>query len=155
MSELRKRARELRERMTSSERRLDKILDFLRKRGFSVYRQYPLLKKYIVDFYIPKLKLIIEVDGMDHLITQKRIADRKRDEELFSKGYLVVRVRNEDVLKKPKEVLKRILFFIRNLQLNQSREVNSSVRLPDDVLINVEPEMERGSVPDGTDGGNP
>jgi len=155
MSELRKRARELRERMTSSERRLDKILDFLRKRGFSVYRQYPLLKKYIVDFYIPKLKLVIEVDGMDHLITQKRIADRKRDEELFSKGYYVVRVKNEDVIKRPKEVLKRILFFIRNLQLGQLREVNSPVRLSHDVSVDIEPEVEGGSVPDGTDGGNP
>lgn len=112
---LKKRAKELRERPAPAEVRLYNLLLPLRRAGYKIYRQYPLLRKYIVDFYIPSLKLVIEIDGPTHLRLEQRLKDRRRDEELLSKGYFVIRVKNDDVYRKPERVLKYILLIVRGL----------------------------------------
>jgi very-short-patch-repair endonuclease len=38
-----------------------------RKSGYQIYRQKP-IDHIIVDFYCPKLKLVIEIDGTSHLV---------------------------------------------------------------------------------------
>lgn len=54
-------ARELRSNMTPEEKHL--WYDFLKKLPVPVKRQYN-IKNYIVDFYIPRFKTVIEVDGL-------------------------------------------------------------------------------------------
>ena len=58
--------------MTAAENRM--WGKYLRQFPFTVYRQKP-IDNYIVDFYCPKLKLVIEIDGETH-IEEK---DIKRD----------------------------------------------------------------------------
>lgn len=53
-------------------------------------------KYFIVDFYLAKYRLIIELDGGIHLKTQERDADRSKI--LNDLGYYVVRFKNEELL---------------------------------------------------------
>ena len=52
-------------------------------------------KWYIVDFYIPELKLVIEIDGNSHL--ESVVYDNVRTEFLESIGNTVVRFWNKEV----------------------------------------------------------
>ena len=51
-----------------------------------------------MDFYCPKLKLAIEVDGTTHLENKDIIYDQKRTEELKKLGIKVLRFWNNDIL---------------------------------------------------------
>jgi very-short-patch-repair endonuclease len=84
----------LRKRMTREEKRL--WYEFLSKLPVTVCRQKT-LDDYIVDFYIAKLKLVIEVDGAQHYTEQGRRADSERDGHLAKTGNLVLRYTNHDV----------------------------------------------------------
>ncbi|MDR0771832.1 MAG: DUF559 domain-containing protein [Candidatus Peribacteria bacterium] len=57
------RTKELRKNMTKSEKELwfGFFIDFQKKYNIRVLRQRP-IHTFIVDFYIPKFKLVIEVD---------------------------------------------------------------------------------------------
>lgn len=54
-----------------------------------------IMGKYIVDFILPKIKVIIEVDGESHELNFDY--DRERDSFLESRGFKVVRIKNGDV----------------------------------------------------------
>ena len=58
--------------------------------GFQFYRQRP-IGIYIVDFYCPAAKLIIEVDGGQHYEEKGMRDDKIRDEYLLKRGLLVIR----------------------------------------------------------------
>ena len=60
---LRKNARTLRKEMTPQERHL--WYDFLKNLPQTVHRQ-KMIGNFIVDFYIPSCKLVIELDGAQH-----------------------------------------------------------------------------------------
>lgn len=71
---------------------------------------------YIVDFYLPKSKLIIEIDGEYHETPEQKQKDSKRERHLVSLGYTkIIRFRNKDIFnltekefsKKLKVVLER------------------------------------------------
>ena len=58
---------------------------------------------YIVDFYIPELRAVVEVDGDYHVYNElQRVWDKRRDEYLRSLGLHVIRVNNH-ALAYPKE----------------------------------------------------
>ena len=69
-------AQELRKNMTPEEKHL--WYDFLKRLPFTVKRQHN-IDNYIVDFYIPKKKIVIELDGVQHLMPKHIEADLKRD----------------------------------------------------------------------------
>ena len=87
-------ARQLRGAMTPEE--MHRWLDFLRGLPVVVKRQF-CIKDYIVDFYVPRAKLVIELDGSQHGEPLHRQADEKRDNCLSALGIRVLRYRNEDV----------------------------------------------------------
>ena len=66
-------------------------------KGCQFYRQKP-IGDYIVDFFCPRAKLVIEVDGSQHLVGETIEYDRIRDEYLSSLGLRVMRFTNTDVL---------------------------------------------------------
>ena len=74
-------ARKLRAEMTDSEQRLWSRLRSKQLKGVQFYRQKP-IGSYIVDFYAPKAKLVIEVDGSQNLDVNLAKQDEERD------GYL-------------------------------------------------------------------
>ena len=64
--ELKPLARSLRSAMTESESALWYRVRGKQISGVQFYRQKP-IGNYIVDFYAPRVKLVIEVDGSQHL----------------------------------------------------------------------------------------
>src|SRR4051812_28965628 len=70
-------------------------------------REYP-LPPYTADFCCVELKLVLEVDGAEHLSEAGRERDRLRDEALAKQGYLVVRISGFDVLREPERVYQGI-----------------------------------------------
>ena len=62
------------------------------------FRRQVSIGRYIVDFYCPKVKLVLEVDGDVHLSHEATEHDKERDEYLISLGLKVVRVTNSEVM---------------------------------------------------------
>lgn len=89
---------------------------YLRKKQIhnqQFFRQKP-IGNYIVDFICPKLKLIIEVDGLDH--DYKYDEDVIRQKELESLGFCFFRVRNEEVRDNLLGVIKSIEMKVQSLE---------------------------------------
>lgn len=78
--------------------------------GYRFRRQYG-IGNYIVDFYCPKLKLVIEVDGVTHLDELVCDNDVVRQKYLESLGLKVIRFTSAEILLNIQEVLKT-LFII-------------------------------------------
>ena len=87
-------ARLLRQDSTEVEKVLWELLRDRKINGLKFRRQHP-LKSYIVDFFCPELKLIIEVDGGPHATTQAH--DQRRTRWLESNGYPVLRFLNNEI----------------------------------------------------------
>jgi len=85
---LTERAKELRNNLTEAEKRL--WYGYLCTFKYRVLRQRP-IDNYIVDFYCPKLKLVIEIDGDTHYTDAGKIYDERRTQILESYGLRVVR----------------------------------------------------------------
>jgi very-short-patch-repair endonuclease len=90
-------SRTLRSGMTDAELMLWRHIRFKQVRGLLFYRQKPLLK-FIVDFYCPKAKLVIELDGSQHFEEAHLAADAERDAALAGLGLRVLRFDNRQVL---------------------------------------------------------
>lgn len=109
---LKYRARAMRKNMTDAEAKLWRYLRKKQINGLQFYRQRP-LGKYIVDFYCPKKKIVIEVDGGQHYEEKGIKYDKKRTiflEEI--RKLKVIRFTNIDVLKNIEGVIDRILKFV-------------------------------------------
>ena len=95
---LKEKARRLRAQMTDSERKLWARLRREQVESVQCYTQRP-IGNYIVDFYAPKAKLVVEVDGSQHMESQHVAMDSRRDAHLASEGLRVLRFDNLQVLK--------------------------------------------------------
>lgn len=60
---------------------------------------------YKIDIANPKNKIAVEVDGNSHNLVSRKEQDKKKDNFLCSLGWIVHRVRNEDVMSKLKDIL--------------------------------------------------
>ena len=76
----------------------------LRKRALGVKfrRQHP-IGPFVVDFFCAELGLVLELDGSVHRESVE--ADQRRDDALLSRGLIVLRFRNTDVLDSPGRTL--------------------------------------------------
>ena len=54
---------------------------------------------YVLDFYCPRVKLAIELDGSQHGEPAHASRERERDEWLAGQGIMVLRVWNGDVMR--------------------------------------------------------
>jgi very-short-patch-repair endonuclease len=100
-------ARQLRQNFTDSEHVLWQRLRGKQLSGVQFYRQKP-IGNYIVDFYAPKAKLVIEIDGSQHLEAQHAEKDKKRDQYLGSLGLMILRINCRQVLKETQAVVEFI-----------------------------------------------
>jgi very-short-patch-repair endonuclease len=91
---LRNRSTELRNDSTKQENHL--WYDFLRKCCMQFYR-HRIIGNYIVDFYCPKAKLVIELDGSQHYEKEAAEYDSVRTEYINSLGLQVIRFSNKDI----------------------------------------------------------
>ena len=92
--------------MTEEEKHL--WYDFLKKLPVTVHRQ-KVLYRYIVDFYIAKEKLIIEIDGYQHGEEENQKKDKERDCYFIQNGYKVLRYTNKQIHSEFEGVCKDIL----------------------------------------------
>ncbi len=97
--------RKLRREATNAE----KILWFsLRKKQIEkvrFLRQYS-IGKFVIDFYAPRIKLAIEVDGSSHI--GKEEYDSMRQKYIESFHIMVIRITNEQVFGNPDKVIAEI-----------------------------------------------
>jgi very-short-patch-repair endonuclease len=99
-------ARQLRQHMTLAERTLWEILKKRQLNGLRFRSQHP-IGPFIVDFYCPEYRLVIELDGDIH-DTQVDY-DSARTDQFNAFGYQVIRFRNEEVMVNLENVLNQIL----------------------------------------------
>jgi len=93
--------------MTEAERLLWQKLRRKQLKGYQFYRQ-KIVERYIVDFYCPAARLVIELDGGQHYSEEGQEKDRKRDEKLSGLGLRVLRFSDKDVFENTGAVLERI-----------------------------------------------
>ena len=110
MRELQPFSTELRNHATPEERYL--WYDFLTKYPIHFYRQR-IIGPYIVDFFCPKAKLVVELDGSQHRTEEGLRYDAHRTAYLEQYGLLVIRFRNWDVKTRFGAVCKRIDAVVR------------------------------------------
>jgi len=63
---------------------------------------------YILDFYCPRLRLGVEVDGEVHNEQEQARHDYDRDNQLFRQGIEILRFTNNEVLRYPQETASKI-----------------------------------------------
>ena len=97
----------LRKNGTDAERLLWSKLRNKQINGYKFFRQYG-IGQYIVDFYCPQLKAVIEVDGGQHYTHEGLEHDKQREERMVSCGIKTIRFSNLDILKNINGVLMRI-----------------------------------------------
>ena len=115
---LKERARRLRTEMTDSERALWKRLRRKQVQAVQFYRQKP-IGNYIVDFYAPKAKVVVEVDGSQHMGSERAPRDLQKDAFLASQGLRVLRFDDLQVLNEIEGVMEVIFQAIsRSLEGN-------------------------------------
>jgi very-short-patch-repair endonuclease len=100
-------ARGLRKNMTDAERRIWSKIRRKQLKEFQFYRQKN-IGDYIVDFYCPAAKLIVEVDGGQHYSEENIVKDEVRDRFLNDLGFRVLRFSNSDVFKNIEGVVTEI-----------------------------------------------
>ena len=101
-------ARHLRKNMTYPETILWSRIRLKQLKGYQFYRQKP-IGEYVVDFYCPKAKLVIELDGGQHKSADNVKKDTVKDKNLESLGLKVLRFDNNDVTENIEGVLESIL----------------------------------------------
>jgi len=99
--------RELRKDLTSAEATLWLNLKNKQLEGRRFRRQFS-IRNFIVDFYCPSEKLVIELDGTHHFTNSGSDSDTFRDEYLKGLGITVVRFENKEVFHNPEIVLEEI-----------------------------------------------
>ena len=100
-STLTPRAKELRKQMTKEEKHL--WYDYLRNYPIRFLRQ-KVIDQYIVDFYCHDARLIIELDGSQHYLPTGIIKDQIRTSQLNKRNLIVIRIPNNLVFSRFKEV---------------------------------------------------
>ncbi|MFU8827215.1 MAG: endonuclease domain-containing protein [Brevefilum sp.] len=98
-------ARYMRQNPTKAENLLWQELRARKLGGFKFRRQHP-IGTFIVDFYCPERKLVIEIDGPVHL--QQIAYDSERETYLQRLGYYIIRFENDEVIFRIERVLKII-----------------------------------------------
>ena len=101
------RARNMRKESTEEENKLWHL--YLKKIRPRFTRQ-KIIGSYIVDFYCPKLKLVIEIDGVQHYLEENTDYEKRRETYLQNEGYKLLRFYNSDINKELKNTQTTIYY---------------------------------------------
>jgi very-short-patch-repair endonuclease len=145
MDALRQTARNLRNAGTDAERRLWQHLRLRQLAGCKFRRQVP-IAGYIADFVCPEMKLIVELDGGQHV--ERHAHDARRTGVLEAEGHRVLRYWNDDVLLRTTEVLEDIL---RALELVKDKSKIKSAPLQSSPALRAREEAESNNYSKGDD----
>ena len=103
--------RKLRNNMPKAESVLWYYLRRKQLEGYKFRRQYS-VGKYVIDFYCPRFKLAIEVDGASHFWPGAAEYDKRRQKYIESFGIKFLRFTNTDVYENIDGVLEKIYEFL-------------------------------------------
>jgi len=98
----------LRKPQTHAEKKLWGILRNRKLEGYKFRRQHA-LDSFIADFYCHEARLVIEIDGENHLIREVMEYDKWREGILKSYGLAIIRFTNDQVFTDIDGVLKAIV----------------------------------------------
>ena len=121
----RHRVKHLRRAITRAEILLWRYLKAHRLDGLAFRRQEP-IGRYVVDFVCHAARLIVELDGSTHDFDARQHHDATRDAWLASRGYVILRFTNEQVL----SALEGVLTVIRETAAARIRSTPPSLSLP-------------------------
>ncbi len=105
--------RNLRNDQTPAERKVWNILRGSKFLGYRFLRQYG-VERYILDFYCPKVKLAIEIDGGQHNDEREKLSDAERTRLLEFYRIRVLRFWNNEVMQNIEGVYEKIMQAIVN-----------------------------------------
>ena len=108
---LKARAKDLRKHSTLSEVLFWNAVKNKQIDGLDFDRQ-KVIGNYIVDFFCPKINVVIEIDGWSH--NNKLEYDRQRDRYLRSLGLHILRIYDEDVKRDINGVIELVRAFCKN-----------------------------------------
>ncbi len=107
-------ARENRKNPTPAEKKMwYEIIDKLKKEFPNKWLRQRIIDNYIVDFYSPSLKLVVEIDGDSHFTKEGIEYDKIRTETLNKYGLNVIRFTNDEIINSPDAVYFKISKFIK------------------------------------------
>ena len=117
---------EKRRRLRNNATTAEKILwTYLRKRQVAdirFLRQFS-INKFVLDFYAPKLRLAIELDGSIHFDTAEIIEyDKQRQSYIEKLGIIFLRFNNEEVFNNCDSVVEKIKQTVGNIIQNTKSE---------------------------------
>ena len=104
--------RKLRKNMTAAEVALWLMIKNKQLDGERFLRQYS-IGHFVIDFYCPKYKLAVELDGEVHFTEEAAAYDAKRTAYLNSVGVQVVRFENFEVFQYPTRTLDEIRKYLK------------------------------------------
>ncbi|MEI6352651.1 MAG: endonuclease domain-containing protein [Candidatus Nomurabacteria bacterium] len=106
-------SRDLRKNQTEAEKKIWN--EYLSKLELNVMRQ-KIIGYFIVDFYIAKLKLIIEIDGEIH----EKLKERDMERSLFLQKYnlKIIRITNKSILNNSEKTYKKLDEILNSLKIN-------------------------------------
>jgi very-short-patch-repair endonuclease len=116
-----KKAHELRKMETETEKLLWSRLRNNQILGLHFRRQHP-INRFIADFYCPRIRLVIEVDGSIHEIPENQEYDIGRSEILKDFGITIMRFTNELVIDDIEKVISEIVIKTKELLSLESKK---------------------------------
>lgn len=105
---LKERRKELRNHQTPAEKILWRRISKNKIKRLRFLRQYG-VGSYVIDFYCPKIRLGIELDGSVHKEEENKIYDRDREKFLENLDIEIIRFWNDDVLNNIENVQDKLL----------------------------------------------
>ena len=100
-------AHAMRQRATPSEARLWQAIRDHKVANLGFRRQRP-VGRYVADFCCVTRRLIVEVDGDYHLAPEQQELDRERAAHFTGRGYVVLRVTADEVMRDLPGILEKI-----------------------------------------------
>ncbi|MFH0807135.1 MAG: endonuclease domain-containing protein [Elusimicrobiota bacterium] len=102
-SETKEKRKLLRRNQTEAEKLMWSKLRNKQLNGYKFFRQFG-IDQYIADFYCPKLKLVIELDGGQHYKKDAKEYDSQREKYMLAGEIKTIRFSNIDVLENIEKV---------------------------------------------------
>ncbi|OGY47292.1 MAG: hypothetical protein A3J65_03100 [Candidatus Buchananbacteria bacterium RIFCSPHIGHO2_02_FULL_45_11b] len=113
--------RTLRKDSTEAEKILWKYLRGSNFPGYRFRRQYS-VDSFILDFYCPRARLAIEIDGEYHNNDEVKEYDKARQEYIEDLGIRFIRFDNQEILNKINDVLSNIKKNLKIVPLSLNKE---------------------------------
>ncbi len=108
---LKTRRKDLRNRIPEPEQILWYWLRGKNLKGYKFRRQYS-VGNYVMDFYCPKLRLGIEIDGDSHFRPKAVLYDQIREQFLAQQNIKVLRFTNTEIAENIEEVINKLTEYL-------------------------------------------